>query len=236
MRTVSILNLLLLVTVIGLILALWQSRIQLDSRDAEIAKIETVADRLRDELGRIDVVDPNRYQIRKFYQRHRRSSYAVDQHPEVDFRFRVYAPDASNFELQFKSGTLPKQGFPETGSSIFHILKRPTAGPAEVTIVARADVIDKDSGSLNIDVSVQTADSDESSRSLHTGINDNGMPWNFIGLSKCKSEKLKYKSDEPFDLDAPVLLMKKYTVNKEGEHQGFMMWIEPHSKPMPSSN
>lgn len=230
MRTVSVLNLLLLIALIAVSIALWQSRVELSARDAEIARVNEAAKRLRNEVGRIEVVDPARFQIREFRQRHRRRSYALDQQPEVDFRFRVYAPDASAFEIYYKTGLLPKSGFPERGRPVFRT-KRPDSEPAEVTIVARADIIDEDSNSLDIETAVQYADRNAPSRSLSTGINDSSMPWNFIGIWKCKSEKRKFKSDEPFDLDGPVLLMKKYTINAKGERQGFMMWIEPRSKP-----
>ena len=226
MRRISILNLLLLVAIVGVGLGYWESTRQLAKKELEIGAITEVADRFREELGRIKVVDPDRCQARMFSQRYPMGSVMGERKP-VDFRFRVYLPDASKLELRYKLGELPKTGFPEDANDVL-FSGGMGPGPAELAIIAHAE-FKIDSGRLMFAAYRQNEDVRRRSM-VSQGIRAEELPiWNGINYRSFKKNQLiaglEYSPDEPFDLDKPVLLIKKCAV-KDGKHIGFMMWID----------
>lgn len=237
MRKISILNLLLLVALIALGVSNWQSRVRLAEQEVKLASANEAADKFRDKLGHLKVVDPNRYQVRRINPQFG-WSWAGDQRPPEDFQFRLYTPDVSGFDLFYKLGDLPESGFPQKGVAVlapYHqgagvragILKKE---PAEMAIIVRANFFQQDQGTFSLSVEFDV-DAEKRSISLHAPISDKEMPWGEARPAsqarKVIGEGLKLRKDEPFDLDGPTLLVKKGVVQKDGQYKGFMMWIEP---------
>lgn len=232
MKNISVLNLLLLVAIAGLGAAYWQSSRELAKSEVEVVRANEVADRFRNELGRIKVVDPDRYQVRRIYPQFGRT-WSGDQRPPEDHQFRLYAPDASGFDLCYQIGELPESGFPKKYTSLFdHYRIQQQRGlrsePAEIAILFRADFFNQNEGRFSLRVEPDYGTRESVSIASSGPISGEDLPWDqntrrkkMIGLEP------KFREDEPFDLDGRVLLIKNCVVEKDGQHRGFMMWIEP---------
>ncbi len=181
----------------------------------------------RAELGRIDIQDVSRFQIRTFSPRYEFSSTGrLEQRKSVDFRARIYAPDASDFELCYFFGHLPKKGYPKHYSHVFDFVHRPEPAPAEVGVILRAGLDPDFNGVLLLKVATRYAGENENSQVLMTKINPTGLPWLADSTQTMIDEEMT-QANIPFELNEPVLLTKKYAVDKGGTRQGFMLWIQP---------
>lgn len=183
-------------------------------KEAQLAIANNAISTYRNELGKLNVPDPEQYYIRHFKDR-----YTSD----TEFRWRIHVPDASICNIFYSVGELPIDGFPQTPEPLIH--KPLPNGPAELVLIveSREDHLGGP-GDFRIGFYPEY-ESDNSVPIQGTKMQSvEWMPW--FRDKKCTYENPPFDSASSFKLDEPFIIMKHFTVDDAGNRIGYMFWME----------
>ena len=235
MKTFSLSFLLIGIAICGLIAALvlanfrgQEMLLELETAKTEIKFQKERGDNLLNELGRLKVVDSEKYQVRRFSPRYFRRQLQPGEIRDEQLSWRVYVPDISKCRFRIFQGKLPSHGVPEQGMLIpASALVRPktfSSTSGEVTLVMFCKMNDKFGGTTEITFEPRLEDGSGTDETMMFGTPRDGIPW--LDGKPCKTEFQKYGPDEPFDLEEPLQLFKRFFVDKTGDQFGTILWVE----------
>ena len=171
---------------------------------------------LRDRLGLLDISDESRCHIRHFSDR-----YTND----TEFRWRIFVPDASRYQIYYSTGVLPNEGIPDNSQGILPV--RLAKGPADLVLIVENRNGHRP-GEHDFRIGLQTEFQGDSSapKLSTTKLSAEWMPW--FRDEECVYENPPFDETTSFDTTDSFVIMKHYVENSDGQKTGYMVWIAPH--------